>query len=271
MGIDLTADSGTTRRRAIIGTTAVLAFGGGAARAAPRPLTAYFHKGKGAVSMLGNSEHVAEQNVMTGVFAGGKVTVDVDSGRDTFLQRLFAADFAYLSLHANERLLVVGNGDRVTAAQLDAARRAAGRAPRLIIVAGCKTTGQSAETENVPEALGFAGGGSKRAYIGFHTIVVGISQDRYFRYFLPVWFNPGPGGAWRTLSQAAADTKALMERRFEHMKDAAREREKAQSGPGGTRAPMTKPGSALALTPLDLLVTGNADIIGDSNLRATDL
>ncbi|QQS11581.1 MAG: hypothetical protein IPK81_18715 [Rhodospirillales bacterium] len=245
-----------TRRAVIAGAPAALALGGRAS-AAPRPLKAYFHKGKGAVSIIGNPEHAAEQAAMTGVFAGGQVTVDTDSGRDQFLQRLMAADFAYLSLHANERLLVVGNGDRVTAAALAAARKAAGRGPRLLIVTGCKTTGDKMDADNVPEALGFTQGTSKQAYIGFHTIVIGISQDRYFRYFLPLWVNPGPGGAYRTLSEAATEAKALMQRRYELM----------QSTSGGT----TKAGAALSLSPMDIRATGNADILGDANLRATDL
>lgn len=253
---DATPRTGPTRRAAIAGTSAALALGGRAI-AAPRPLKAFFHKGKGAVSIIGNPEHATEQAAMTGVFAGGEVTVDVDSGRDAFLQRLMAADFAYLSLHANERLLVVGNGDRVTAAELAAARKAAGRAPRLLIVTGCKTTGEKMDTENVPEALGYTAGSPKYAYIGFHTLVLGISQDRYFRYFLPLWVNPGPGGAYRTLAEAATEAKALMRRRYDLM----------QASSGGT----TKAGDALALRPIDLQATGNADILGDANLRATDL
>lgn len=247
------------RRGLLTGAAALVATGalGRPSTAAPRPLNAYFHKGKGAVSMLGNPEHSAEQAAMTGVFSGGKVTIDLESGRDSFLRQLFASDFAYLSLHANQRLVVVGNGDRVTTSELEAARRAAGKAPRLIIVAGCKTTGAALDADNVPQALGFASGARKQAYIGFHTLVVGISQDRYFRYFLPLWVNPGPGGAYRTLAQARTDAKELMERRYQMMKDGAA---------GGQQA-----GAALRMSPLDLKVTGNFDIVGDEDLRATDL
>lgn len=257
---DTSSRQPTSGRRGLLAGAAALLATGSLSRpstAAPRPLNAYFHKGKGAISMLGNPEHSAEQAAMTGVFSGGRVTIDLESGRDAFLKQLFAADVAYLSLHANQRLVVVGNGDRVTTVELETARRATGKAPRLVIVAGCKTTGEARDADNVPQALGFASGGRKQAYLGFHTLVVGISQDRYFRYFLPMWVNPGPGGAYRTLAQARSDTRELMERRYQMMKDGAASGQQA--------------GAALRMSPLDLKVTGNFDIVGDEDLRATDL
>lgn len=249
----------TTRRQVLIGASAATlasAALGNAAMAAPRPLNAYFCRGRGAASMIANPEHKAEFAAMTAGFAGGTVTVDNESDRATFLQRLFASDIAYLSLHANQRLLVVGNGDRVTADEVSRARQAAGRAPKLVIVAGCKTTGQEIDVENVPQGMGFDRPG-KQAYIGFHKIVIGISQDRFFRYFLPLWLNPGPNNAYRTLAEAKVEAKALMERRYETMKEGARSGQQA--------------GAALQIMPMDLLATGNFDIVGDAGLRATDL
>ena len=239
-----------TRRVSLLGGAAFLAT---PALAAPGNRAVYFMRGKDAASLLADQRY---QAILRGLFKGDRLAFDFTCTRDEFLSRFFKADIAYLSLHASETKLKVGNGDLVEAAQLQAARRAVGHAPRLTIVVGCKTTGDSGFAVNIPEAVGIGDGSSQNCYVGFSTLVIGHNADRFFRFFMPHWVNPGPDGKYRSVIEAASATHAFLERRFDAQRDA--------KSAGAT----VDPGDMARTTRQDINVFSAARILGNGDLRA---
>ena len=250
-----TPDSGsgahplTRRRLALAGAAASLAV---ARPATAASRTIYFMRGKGASSLLPETDY---QAMLRNLFKADKVVFDLDGGRAQFLSQFFAADIAYLSLHASETKLKVGNGDVVEAADLQRAYQQAGKGPTLTIVAGCNTTKDSPLLVNIPESIGIGAG--KRAYIGFHTPVVGFYADRFFRFFFPHWVNPAPGGSYRTLVEAGTAAHDFIDAR---VKAAA-----------GSADRTVKPGVLGAAQPQDKLAHGSYDVLGNRGLRISDI
>ena len=210
-------------------------------------------RGKDAASLL------ADQRAICAPVQGDRRPSLCTCNRDQFLEGFFRADIAYLSLHASETKLKVGNGDLVEAAQLQAARRAVGHAPRLTIVVGCKTTRNSGFALNIPEAVGIGDGSSQNCYIGFNTLVIGHNADRFFRFFMPHWVNPGPDGQYRSVTDAASATHAFLKRRF----DAQR----AAKSAGAT----VDLGNMAITQQQDINVFSAFDILGNGDLRANQV
>lgn len=242
-----------SRRVALLGGVALTAR---PALAAPGNRTVYFMRGKDAASLLADERY---QNILRGLFKGDRMAFDFTCSRDQFVSRFFKADIAYLSLHAGETKLKVGNGDIVEATQLQEARRAAGRAPRLTIVVGCKTTKDSGFAVNVPEAVGIGDGSSQNCYIGFNKLVVGHNADRFFRFFMPHWVNPAPDGKYRSVTDAAAATHDFLTRRLAAQKEA--------KAAGAT----VDLGDMARTTQQDINVYTAFDILGNGDLRANQV
>jgi len=242
-----------TRRLALAGGAASIAW---PVTAAPGNATAYFMRGKDAASLLADERY---QAILRGLFKDERIAFDFTCTREQFLSRFFKADIAYLSLHASETRLKVGNGDIVDTDQLRAARRAAGRAPRLTIVVGCKTTKDAGFTVSIPEAVGIGDGRSQNCYVGFSKLVIGHTADRFFRFFMPHWVNPAPDGKYRSVSEAAGATHAFLTRRLAMQKEAKSE--------GAT----VHPGDMARTTRQDIDVFGAFDILGNGDLRANQV
>lgn len=239
-----------TRRAALIGGAAVVAR---PTLAAPGSRTVYFVRGYEAASLLTDERY---QNILRGLFKGDSMSFDFTCTREQFLSRFFKADIAYLSLHANETKLKVGSGDIVEADQLKAAFTVAGRAPRLTIVVGCRTTKDSVLTVNIPEAVGIGTGRHQNAYIGFNRPIIGHNADRFFRFFMPHWVNPAANGAYRSLSEARDATVEFLTRRFEMQRAAKSEGATVDQGD-------------LTRTQQQDINAGKAfDILGNADLRA---
>ena len=177
------------------------------------------------------------------------VDIDATSGRAQFFPKLFGSHIAYLSLHANPGKWVIPSGEHILPDAVQAACAAAKTktGPRLIVVTGCETIKNGAS--RFAAALGIGDPKRKRAYIGYDTYVQGNSVDKYFRVFLALWRNPKPDGTQRTLEQTRAAAKALVKRMV------------------GRKLK----GSRVKFAPIDHLHPPNFIIIGDSNLKYTDL
>jgi hypothetical protein len=242
-----------TRRAALAGSGALMA---SPALAAPGDRSVYFMRGKDAASLLADERY---QAILRGLFKGDRMAFDFTCSREQFLSRFFKADIAYLSLHASETKLKVGNGDVAEAGELQAARRAAGRAPRLTIVVGCKSTGDGGLAVNIPEAVGIGDGSSQNCYIGFNKLVIGHNADRFFRFFMPHWVNPAPDGKHRSVIEAADATHDFLKRRLAAQKEAKSE--------GAT----VQPGDLARTTQQDINVFAAFDILGNGDLRANQV
>ena len=245
MSVDLTL----SRRAAMLGGTALLASG---TRALAANRKVYFLRGKGTASILPDEPY---QNLVRGFFKGDAVTFDFTSGAQGFVSQYFAADVAYLSVHANQKTLVMANDEKVDAATLRANYQKAGRAPKLTMVVGCKTTGEVETGFNIPEAVGIGDGSGQRAYIGFKYVVLGYQADRFFRFFLPHWVNPGPGG-YRSLTDAANATREFLVKRLE-----------SQLSNKGIETAV-KPGDMGRVQKSDYDVRDQIEILGNADLRA---
>ncbi|MBN2706575.1 MAG: hypothetical protein JXR89_09060 [Deltaproteobacteria bacterium] len=217
-----------------------------AAEHAVSGLHVYLAKGKGAVTILDDESY---QNVFKGIFAAHHLILDTDSGADSFLGRLFAADMVYLSMHSNPNLLQVGNGEHVYVADVSRRFREVGHGPGLIIVVGCKTLGNP--DNNLARALRIEPGDRGRAYIGFSTVTPGLFCDRYFRVFLAAWFKEKTDKNYRTLEEARDFARKFIEDRIEQ---------------GNTGQ-----GEVGKFAPLDAKVAGWFEIIGDRSLCLSDL
>lgn len=244
----------------------------------------YFVKGAGAASILADPEF---QQVFRAIGAGHNVVFDTSHDRTFFLNQFFQSHLVYLSLHnaVGRMELVVGNGDRVTLADLASAPRPGaqgGRMPVLVIATGCQTIHNPAG--DLAAAIGIQNGTSKRAFIGFTRNVIGNAGDRYFRVFLAHWLKPGPTGAYRTLREAQEAAGAFMKRQLALQKevadlggamDALRVPEKMgpKAGvrvlPGSVRIAASLDGAPW--TPSDATIGKQFAIVGDVSLRATDL
>ena len=212
----------------------------------PAGLNVYMAKGKGAVTILDKNNY---QQVFKRIFASQKLTIDTSSGAQGFLDHLFSSDLAYLSMHANPNLLQVGNGDKVYVVDVSKRYREVGRAPRLVIVVGCKILENS--KNNMARALRIEPESEDRAFIGFTNFTPGLFCDRYFRVFLAAWFKVKPDKSYRTLEEARTYAREFIENRI------------AQG--------YTGQGDIGKFMPLDSRVAGWFKIIGDSGLRVTDL
>ena len=216
--------------------------------AAPKKLNVYMAKGKGAISILDQADY---QTIFRNrIFANDALTIDLTSGKAAFLSHFFASDLVYLSLHANQNVWVVGNGERVEVVDLVRAHQAAGRAPALVIVTGCSTI-QTSTKVNFAASLGVHPGTAGRAYIGYKTFTPGEYSDRYFRVFLAEWMSSKPDGSYRTLEEARVDAKTFIHDQI------------ALQGP--------TTGVTSRFAPIDQNVADWFTIVGDSSLRVTDL
>jgi hypothetical protein len=242
-----------SRRVALFGGVALSARPG---LAAPGDRTVYFMRGSGAASLLADERY---QNILRGLYKGDRLTFDFTCTREQFLSRFFKADIAYLSLHASETKLKVGSGEIVESEHLQAAFVAAGRAPRLTIVVGCRTTKDSDLSVNVPQAVGIGSGRHQNAYIGFNRPIIGHNADRFFRFFMPHWVNPAPDGSYRSLTDARDATVDFLTRRF------ASQREAKSAGSTVDQGDLTR-------TQQQDINAGRAfDILGNGDLRANQV
>jgi len=217
-------------------------------------LNVYMAKGKGAVSILDDVDY---QGVFkNGIFKQHNLTIDLTSGKQTFLDSFFKSDIVYLSLHANPNKWVVGNGEVVTVTDLANDYRVKKRGPGLVIVTGCQTIKDDTEELGFAGAIGINDETPKRAYLGFKTITVGLFSDRFFRVFLATWMKPKADGGYRTLEEARTETKDFINRMLDRQKDSS-----------GT----VKLGKLASFAPLDPRVGGSFYIIGNSGLRFSDL
>ena len=209
----------------------------------------YMAKGKGASSILSDK---AYHRAFKAIFSGHNLTIDTSSGANVFLNHLMSCDLAYMSLHSNKEVLVVGNGDRVYADDVAEKCREVGRAPRLVIIVGCSTLRDG--ENNFATALHIEANSKGRAYIGFETPTLGYVSDRYFRVFLAAWSKPQKdnNGKYLTLEEARvfAENFILERIRLGHC-----------SGQG-------KIGQ---FGMFDARVANSLKIVGDAGMKVTDL
>ena len=99
-------------------------------------LKVYMAKGKEASSVLSDK---AYHGAFRAIFSDHDLTIDTSFGANDFLSHLLSCDLAYMSLHSNMEVLVVGNGDRVYADDVAKKCREVDRAPKLVIIVGCST------------------------------------------------------------------------------------------------------------------------------------
>jgi hypothetical protein len=219
-----------------------------------KKLNVYMAKGKGAISILDDSDY---QGVFqNGIFKDHNLIIDTSSGKQAFLDQFFASNIVYLSLHANPKKWVVGNGEVVTVTDLAQTYQAKKKGPNLVIVTGCETIKDDAETLGFASAIGITDNSNKRAYLGYRTITVGLFSDRFFRVFLATWMKPKADGNYRTLEEARTDTKDFINRMLDRQKDKE-----------GT----ARLGKLASFAPLDPKIGGSFYIIGNSELRFNDL
>lgn len=219
-----------------------------------KKLNVYMAKGSGAVSILDDVDY---QGVFqNGIFKDHNLTIDISSGKQAFLDQFFASNIVYLSLHANPNKWVVGNGEVVTVTDLAQAYQAKKRGPNLVIVTGCQTIKDDAGALGFASAIGITDGNGKRAYLGYKTITVGLFSDRFFRVFLATWMKPKADGSYRTLEETRTEAKDFINRMLDRQKDKE-----------GT----ARLGKLASFAPLDPKVGGSFYIIGNSDLRFSDL
>ncbi len=215
-----------------------------------KPLKVYMVRGAKAGSILDDVDY---QNVFKDrIFAGHDVTIDLTSGKATFLSNFFQANVVYLSLHANPKKIVVGNGDEVDNNDLILAYKANGyKGPALVIVTGCSTTKDLEDPMSIPKTMGFRSDSKKKAYIGFSTFKVGVLGDRYFRVFLATWMKKRADGTYPTLEEARVEAKAFIKKML------------------GLQGDQT--GKIARFAPLDASTADQFVIVGDDSLRVTDI
>lgn len=180
--------------------------------------TAYFVKGAGSLSKL---TEPAFQNALKSIFNGYNIVFDTGNNKSAFLRQFFQSHFVYLSVHnvIGAMNLIVGNGDRVSIAEMkDACQKvSASQGPKLVIVVGCQTVKNPAG--DLAAAIGIEVPTSGRAFIGFSWNVFGNAADAYFRVFLAHWMKPRPDGRQRTLTEARDDAKAFMDRMLKNQEE----------------------------------------------------
>ena len=215
----------------------------------------YMVVGQGAVSVLKNDKFV---NIFTNnIFKDYHVTLDLSNSKDYFLEHFFESNIVFTSLHANPGKLKIANGDIVTPDDLQEASKASKHQPKLVIIVGCETLGDTKGKLSFPNALGIDDNTSKRAYIGFRTFTDGYLDDRFFRFFLAFWMNPKPDGSYRTLDEARDDAGE----QINHLLDLRRDANK-------TMVELNSPGY---VGPMEPKVASWIRIVGDSNLKRSDL
>jgi hypothetical protein len=217
--------------------------------AAPRKLNVYMHRGKGAVSILDDADY---RTAFKRIFSAHNLTIDLTSGRQAFLDKFFASDLVYLSLHSDPDEWKIASGELITVADLARAYREHGKkGPRLVIVSGCQTVREPGAMVSLPRAVGVDEDSTDRAYIGFRTITPGLFADRYFRVFLAEWLKTGPDGSHKTLEETRGAAKAFIERML------ALDRSTL--------------GKTARFAPADAMMAEGFWIIGSSELKVTDL
>lgn len=216
--------------------------------ATPSRLKVYMAKGKGASSVLSDK---AYHRVFKAIFSDHDLTIDTSFGANDFLDHLLSCDLAYMSMHSNPEVLVVGNGDRVIADDVAEKCREVGRAPKLVIIVGCSTLRDG--ENNFPRALHIEPNCKGRAYIGFETPTVGYISDRYFRVFLAAWVKPQRNSnKYLTLEEARVFAKEFITERI-------------KSGHCSGQGKIGQFGI------FDPRVANSLKIVGDSGLKVTDL
>ena len=251
-GIEADSASAVTRRRVVFAGAAASLVAAGSAAAATR--TVYFMRGKGANSLLPNTDYQATSR---NLFKGDKVTFDLDGKKSQFLAQFFASDIAYLNLHAGETRLTVGGGETVEHLEFTDAVPQSGHVPALTIVAGYQTTDGNNMDPNLVEALGIGPIATSHAYIGFNKRIDGIHADRFFHFFFSHWINPGPDRKYRTLLEAGTATRGFIEQRL------------AAARGGSDRT--ADPAVLGAVHEQDKTVFGSYDVLGNTGLRVTDI
>ena len=211
-------------------------------------LNIYMVRGKGVISILDGAPF---QKVFKNLFQRHNFTLDLTGGKDYFLDKFFASDLVYLSIHSNNEKLVVANGDGVGVMDLLKAFREAGRGPGLVIVTGCSTIRRDDLKVNLQRAMGIRPETKGRAYIGYKTFAPGKFSDRYFRVFLAAWQKTKPDGTYRTLAETIPYARDFIRRMLER------------------QGPHT--GHIARFAPLDAMVAKWLHIIGDSSLTFDQL
>jgi len=247
------------RRTVLRGGLAMSACFGGApilslrAIAAGRP-KAYVASGAGALSLLDDPDY---RRVFESIFSGLDARFAAAPSSEALLEGMMAADVVYLSVHSNSQVIGTDQGRLVSIGDIIRRRRAVGRGPRLVVIAGCLTLDNQTRT-TLPRAFGVEDGASGAAYIGFSTTIVGKNVDAFFRIFFSLWLKSAKDGTHRTLEEARSEAIDFIEARI--VDNAAI---KAQ---GNTDA-----GKMMGFAAGVPNVGRKMVIVGDSGLRLTDL
>lgn len=190
---------------------AALAAGSPISATAAGKAKAYVASGGGdAVSLLDDPDY---RKVFAGIFSGLDTTFASVPGRDALLDGMMAADLVYLSIHSNSNVIQADTGSYISIGDIIRKRRTGGRAPRLVIIAGCLTLDNKTRT-TLPRAFGIEEGASGSAYIGFAKTIIGRNVDAFFRVFLALWLRQRGDGGWRTLDEARGEAITFIEARI---------------------------------------------------------
>lgn len=246
---------------AALGLMATLGASGAAER--PSGKKVFMASGHDAVSEL---KAEAFRNVFKSIFSDQALTISTETSGSEFLNGFVSSDIVYVNVHSNPGVMVAGNGDRLTVPDFANAYQAQGNGPALAIVTGCKTIDVT-RAESFPDAIGIGGGSTKRAFIGFKTVVFGAVSDRYFRVFLAHWMKPKDDGSYRTLVEARDDARAFII----HILDLTKPNNDFSPSELVFGGPTAKPGPLMKFSMLEANIANQFEIVGDASLRLTDL
>jgi hypothetical protein len=176
-----------------------------------KKLEVFLAQGHKALSILDEPRY---RRVLGDIFKAHITKFDDKSPSAAFLQKFFASDIVYLSLHSNPREWVIGSGETINLDDMSVAYRRSGRAPAVIVVTGCNTLGVAKGARSFPEVLGITTRSTKHAYIGFREEIEGYWADRFFRVFFAAWTNPRAPGQYLTLQEAKLWARNFIETRL---------------------------------------------------------
>ena len=220
------------QRRTVLTSLAILLIG--LAALAGRPAVAevrvYMWRGQGTGSVMPNARF---QTFMKRALRGNPVTFadippknaipDAMTNSAIFFGNAHGGYLKETRLHVWQTGRKSGGTEwRISADDLKALRNRVGdrRMPRLIFMAGCDMFAPlpaGANTIRIPEALGYTAGVRGRAFLGFDSSITGVRLERFFRIYMALWTGKRRDGSYRTLREAAGDTKAHILRTIERI------------------------------------------------------